>query len=432
MRVIVIGAGLAGLAAAEELHRAGAEVTVFEARDRVGGRVWSVPFAGAMAERGAEFILPHDTELLAMARRLEMPLVRKGTLYGNREPRGGEPVTREQVTAAMEELAALPALEGETVYGALTRARLESGVADAIAARLEVSCAYAADDLDASVLREGAGAFGDFDTHTFVGGNQRLAHRLAGELDGPVHLSSPVTSIRWSRREMNVCTATATAEAGADAAVVAVPASVVDQIEFKPPLGERKVDAHRAVRYGQAAKLFVPLRTPAPPSQTLSVPGRWWCYTQLGADRQPLRFAAAFAGCPEAIAALDLASGPEAWLDAIEQLRPDLDLDRGGAMISTWDDDPWVRGAYSARAASASILNPELSRGQGPLAFAGEHTAGRWRARSAAAGGRRASSSRARWPLARVTTRRAAGYAARSVFSGRSRRRSGPCARPSR
>jgi monoamine oxidase len=110
----------------------------------------------------------------------------------------------------------------------------------------------------------------------------------------------------------------------------------------------------------------------------LSVPGRWWCYTQLNADRQPLRFAAAFAGSPEAIAALDVASGPEAWLDAIEQLRPDLDLDRGGAMISTWDDDPWVRGAYSARAASASILNPELSRGQGPLAFAGEHTAGRW------------------------------------------------------
>jgi monoamine oxidase len=376
MRVIVIGAGLAGLAAAEELHHAGADVTVFEARDRLGGRVWSVPFAGAMAERGAEFILPHDTELLAMARRLEMPLVRKGTLYGNREPRGGEPVTGEQVTAAMEEVAALPELEGETVYGALTRARLESGVADAIAARLEVSCAYAADDLDASVLREGAGAFGDFDTHSFVGGNQRLARRLAGELDEPVRLSSPVRSIRWSRREMNVCTETA--EASADAAVVAVPASVVDQIEFKPSLGEQKMDAHRAVRYGQAAKLFVPLRTPAPPSQTLSVPGRWWCYTQLGADRQPLRFAAAFAGSPGAIEALDVANGPGPWLDAIEQLRPDLELDRDQAMISTWDQDPWVRGAYSARAASASILNPELSRGQGPLAFAGEHTAGRW------------------------------------------------------
>ena len=37
MKVIVVGAGFAGLAAADELHRAGVEVTVFEARDRVGG-----------------------------------------------------------------------------------------------------------------------------------------------------------------------------------------------------------------------------------------------------------------------------------------------------------------------------------------------------------------------------------------------------------
>jgi monoamine oxidase len=374
--VIVIGAGLAGLAAAEELHRAGADVTVFEARDRVGGRVWSVPFAGGMAERGAEFILPHDTELLATAQRLELPLVRKGTLYGDREPRGGEPVTREQLVAAMEELGGLPERQGETVYGALTRARLGRGVADAIAARLEVSCAYTADDLDPSVLREGAGAFGDFDTHTFAGGNQRLARRLAAELGEPVHLSSPARSVRWSRRELRVITDNA--EASGDAAVVAVPASVIEEIRFDPPLGEQKITAHRAVRYGQAAKLFVPLRSPAPPSQTLSVPGRWWCYTQLGAGGEPLRFVAAFAGSPRAIEALDLGNGPGRWVDAVARLRPDLELERDRAMVSTWQQDPWARGAYSARAASASILDPELMRAIGPIAFAGEHTAGPW------------------------------------------------------
>jgi monoamine oxidase len=59
MRVVVIGAGLAGLAAADELHRAGADVEVFEASDRVGGRVWSVPLGDlGMVERGAEFVLP--------------------------------------------------------------------------------------------------------------------------------------------------------------------------------------------------------------------------------------------------------------------------------------------------------------------------------------------------------------------------------------
>ena len=58
MKAIIVGAGFAGLAAADEFIRAGVDVEVFEARDRVGGRVWSVPFAGATAEHGGEFILP--------------------------------------------------------------------------------------------------------------------------------------------------------------------------------------------------------------------------------------------------------------------------------------------------------------------------------------------------------------------------------------
>jgi monoamine oxidase len=94
MKVIVVGAGFAGLAAADELSRGGADVQVFEARDRVGGRVWSVPFAGAVVERGAEFVLPGYTEMTSAVARAGLRLVRKGTLYGYREPRGGELVSR--------------------------------------------------------------------------------------------------------------------------------------------------------------------------------------------------------------------------------------------------------------------------------------------------------------------------------------------------
>ena len=68
MKAVVVGAGFAGLAAAARLAGAGAEVDVFEARDRVGGRVWSVPFAGGVVERGAEFILPGNETVIATAR----------------------------------------------------------------------------------------------------------------------------------------------------------------------------------------------------------------------------------------------------------------------------------------------------------------------------------------------------------------------------
>src|SRR5690348_2640337 len=56
-RVAVVGAGFAGLAAAETFRLAGVETVVLEALDRVGGRVWSdrLP-SGAVFERGGEFL----------------------------------------------------------------------------------------------------------------------------------------------------------------------------------------------------------------------------------------------------------------------------------------------------------------------------------------------------------------------------------------
>lgn len=57
-RVVVIGAGVSGLAAARELHAAGCRVTVFEARKRLGGRVCTdrQQFGGLPVELGAQFI----------------------------------------------------------------------------------------------------------------------------------------------------------------------------------------------------------------------------------------------------------------------------------------------------------------------------------------------------------------------------------------
>jgi monoamine oxidase len=370
LRVIVVGAGFAGLAAADELVRSGAQVEVFEARDRVGGRVWSVPFAGATVERGAEFILPHDRTVRATAERLGLPLVRKGTLYGNRDPRGARPASKVQVMAAVKRLGSAP--HDGTLADVLRHSELEPGVAEAIQARFEVSCAYPGDDLGASVLSEGAGAFGDFDTWTVEGGNDRIARELAAGLGDAVRLSAPVSRVAWRNGEVRLVAGDR--EAVADAAVIAVPASVLGAIEFEPRLPPGK----DAVRFGQAAKLFVALRAPAPPSQVLSLDARFWSWTQLGRDGEPLPFVGAFAGSPRALEALEVASGPGRWLEALAALRPDLELDVDRVLLSTWADDPWVRGAYSAASAAVPLDRETLAGPVGPLAFAGEHTAGGW------------------------------------------------------
>jgi monoamine oxidase len=375
VRAVVVGAGFAGLAAAAELERAGAEVQVFEARDRVGGRVWSVPFPGGVAERGAEFIFPEHETVISTAKSLGLRLVRKGTLYGDREPRGGEPVSSAEVAAAVEEIRSGPPRPSGTVVDALAAYGLEPRVAEAIRARLEVSCGYPAADLEAEELVEGAGAFGAFDTYTVEGGNDRLAQEIAAHITGALHLSAPVTRIGWSEGEVRVSARDGRLTT-AEAAIIAVPATVIAAIRFDPPLPPAKTAALGSVRYGQAAKLFVALKTPAPPSATLSVPERFWCYTQLGADGKPLPFVTAFAGTLRALELLAVASSPRRWVAALARLRPDLELEPDSAMVSRWDEEPWTRGAYSARSVASPLEVEELRRPVGPLMFAGEHTAG--------------------------------------------------------
>ena len=85
-RILVLGAGLSGLAAARVLRQAGADVVVVEARDRVGGRVHSELFVGAVIERGAEFILGTHARVRALAAEHGLTLAERGDFYGARVP----------------------------------------------------------------------------------------------------------------------------------------------------------------------------------------------------------------------------------------------------------------------------------------------------------------------------------------------------------
>lgn len=68
--VLVIGAGLSGLRAAEYLTNAGVDVTVLEARDRVGGRLWSQSLGNGVFDVGGQWIGPGQHRMYAMAKRL--------------------------------------------------------------------------------------------------------------------------------------------------------------------------------------------------------------------------------------------------------------------------------------------------------------------------------------------------------------------------
>ena len=73
-RVVVVGAGLAGLTAAYRLHQAGVDTVVHEARDRVGGRCWSSRgwAGGQIGEHGGEFLDTRHVHMLGLASELDL------------------------------------------------------------------------------------------------------------------------------------------------------------------------------------------------------------------------------------------------------------------------------------------------------------------------------------------------------------------------
>jgi monoamine oxidase len=374
LRVAVAGAGLAGLSAADELRRAGAEVTVFEARERVGGRVWSRRLDnGAVVEMGAEYILPGNTAVRELAARFGLGLWDKGMAYGRRDPRGGAATSHEQMAAAVREIerALADVRAGVSAQEFLDGLDIGGGVREALLARVEISSASPATEVAARDLA-GIAHVDEEPAPSVAGGNQGLALGLTAELGDAVRLSSPVERIEWSSSGVRV--RAAGAELDADACVVAVPASVLGRIHFEPVLPEGHARAFASVRYGHAAKLFVPLSAPAPPTAVMSVPERYWTWTARGQGGEVQPVLSAFAGSAPALERLAVSTGAERWLASLTRLRGELALDTAGALLSTWADDPWVQAAYS------TSPPPELAalaaEPLGPLAFAGEHLGG--------------------------------------------------------
>lgn len=381
MLVTIVGAGFAGLSAARALTLAGIDVEVFEARDRIGGRVWSQKLPNdAVIERGAEFILDDYDVTRSLARRLNIQLAPTGMAYGDREPRGGPEVDRTELRRASEALT-------ETARGRsgdphvslgelLSATHMSPGARAALRARLSISTAHEANELAGHLAAHSSSTFSSTESARVAGGNSMLAQALARTLPAAVHTRRPVRVVEWNGGSVTV--KGDGFEAAADAALITAPATVLEDIEFRPALPDDKLRANREVDYGHAAKLAVPLDRRPEPSAVMSVPDRFWCWTALGPDGAAQPVVGCFAGSAAALAALRVDHGTGTWLARLARLRPDLSLRAGEAVGTNWDEDIWVGAAYSVELAGRPRDREGLRRPCGALFFAGEHTAGEW------------------------------------------------------
>ncbi len=256
----------------------------------------------------------------------------------------------------------------------LDRLEIDDGARQAVLARAEVSAAASADEVPAAELGLLA-RVSDLPSPGIAGGNQRLPEAMASAIGSDaIKLRSPVRAISAGD---GVAVRTDDDEVAVDFCIVAVPASVIRKIEFDPPLHGPVAAALAAVTYGHAAKLFIPFRqgfVDAPPSATLAVPDRYWAWTATGDGPGVQPVISAFAGSPQALRGLGAGEGSQGWVEKLIELRDDLDLEPEGALLSTWDDDPWVGAAYSV--AIPDEADRLLARRHGPIAFAGEHLGG--------------------------------------------------------
>jgi monoamine oxidase len=383
MRVVVVGAGFAGLIAADRIARSGQQVVVLEARDRVGGRVWSAELVPGdprtVIERGAEFVLDGYDVMRSVLAELGLELADTTMSYYDREPRDpAVPAADVARCAEVIEAAAATAPPGTSLSDLLeSMAELPSAALAAYVSRITVTNGIGARDLAAAEVADVTSGLRARPTWRVAGGNGLLADGLAARLGSAIWLSSPVRAIE--QHEDGVRVLTPAGEVEADRAIIAVPMAILRNMQVNPVIPARSRDAWDRAGVACNAKLHVPLTAPAAPSAVQSVKGAFWTWTATDGSGQVQPVLHAFGGTATGLAALGVDDGPEVWAARVAALRPELATEPRRALLTTWNDDPWAGESYSANTTRVAPGDDDLIRAPvGRLHFAGEHTAGDW------------------------------------------------------
>ena len=413
--MMVVGAGLAGLVAARELTRRGAEVTVFEARDRIGGRVWTLrdgEFPPLHAEAGGEFIDGNHDAIIGLARTLRLPLrrvLRAGfgmalSIDGRVRVTRSQAIVWRRFSGAWRPQSprsrrrAAIGRPGRLPRSRASRSRSSSSVQPgdanvARAGRRRCAAYFLADPdrLSALVVVEQAseaGSLGREKMFRIEGGNDRLADAIVRDARLSIRLRHAVRAVHQDADGVRLLVEDQRGRRvgiEADYVVCTVPIPVLLEWSFTPALPDAQRRAFEALSYGPATKVFLRSDTPMVAPQRPSERVR-----HEPADRRRL-------GILRRSSRRQRSDAPGRWVrqraaprDARVRRRrrrdaaPAMAGYAGGSFpaslaSSTGSRIPG-RAAATRCSARSSILvdRPLLRRPFGRVFFAGEHTSEHW------------------------------------------------------
>ena len=405
MDVIVIGAGAAGLAAAEDLVRADLSIVILEARDRLGGRIHTLhdDSIGAPVEFGAEFVHGVHEALWTIVRRARLSVSEVEGDFVDAE--GSSEFPGEGMSSYDKLISSAAQLEGrdqsfkavldQSAYGAREKNWMTHFVEGFEAAPTDkISLQSLVQEAIATQSIQGERAF------RFPGGYDQVVTCLAQSLDSgraTVHLGTAVTEVRWSHGKVEIC---AKPTAGGDAsqfqaraALLTVPLGVLQAppeaegaIRFVPEIPNTSVFAPR-LAMGLAVRITLVLEEPVWKQSARfknlgflfsrdPVMPTWW----TGSSQSPPRITG-WAGGPKA-EKLKGVGNEVVYERALESLARLICVDarRLRKLVRSWhthdwSTDPFARGAYTY----APVGEMDASQGlaapaERTLFFAGEAT----------------------------------------------------------